>query len=87
MSRRILRLGLLTGAAAQQRSAPPDFQKASSVVTPYDKFFVSEHDILMAIQRPPLDVVKIDVLADDEILELCRGQQGKAFVNLLLSRS
>jgi FkbM family methyltransferase len=47
MSRRILRLGLLASAAAQQRTDPPNLQKAASVETPYGKFFVSEHDIFI----------------------------------------
>jgi FkbM family methyltransferase len=47
MSRRILRLGLLASAAAQQRTTPPDLHKTSAVETPYGKFFISEHDIFI----------------------------------------
>src|SRR5207244_9218517 len=42
ISRRILRLGLLAGATAQQRTTPPDLQKASAVETPYGTFFIPE---------------------------------------------
>src|SRR5439155_18290144 len=47
ISRRILRLGLLACGTAQQRTTPPDLQKASAVETPYGTFFIPERDIFI----------------------------------------